>query len=114
MTRFANRLSQLRSEREITQQVLADAIGVTKSLISMSERGKRMPSYEVQEALADFFNVDVDYLIGRSDRTTVVMTAENSNPQRRFLMDKIAKADDRKLNRIRKLMEIIDEEIDNS
>lgn len=113
MTRFANRLIQLRSEREITQQVLADAIGVTKSLISMFERGKRMPSYEVQEALADYFNIDIDYLIGRSDKTTTVFSNSDSNPQRRFLMDKIAKADEKKLDRIVRLMELIDEESNN-
>ena len=42
------------------------------------------------------------------------MSEYNANPQRRFLMDKIAKADDRKLDRIKKLMELIDDEEDRN
>lgn len=108
MSTFAERLRYLRKSRNMNQEQLAESIKVSKSTIAMYEQGRREPGFETQELLADFFNVDIDYLVGRSDRTTVVIPALNGNPKRRFLMDKIAKADDAKLKKIEKLMEIID------
>ena len=110
MASFSERILELRTSHNLSQQGLADAIGVSKSTISMYERGERMPSYEAQEALADYFNVDVDYLIGRHDKTTVVLPVTNGNPRRRYLMDRIAKADDKKLDKFQKLMDLIDDE----
>lgn len=108
MSTFTERLRHLRKSRNMNQEQLAEAIKVSKSTIAMYEQGRREPGFETQELLADFFNVDIDYLVGRSDRTTVVIPALNGNPKRRFLMDKIAKADDKKLKKIEKLMEFID------
>lgn len=110
MASFQDRLRELREERNLTQQELGQIIGVSKSTIAMYEQGKRKPKFEIQEALADYFNVDLDYLTGRSDKTTVAMPVKDAKPQRRFLLDKIAKADDKKLDKIAKRMEIIDEE----
>lgn len=110
MTSFAKRLCELRTERNLTQQQLADAVKVSKSVISMYENDNRKPSYEAQEALADFFNVDIDYLTGRSDRTTAVFPVNDSIPERRYLMDRIAKADKKNLIKFKKLMDVIDDE----
>jgi transcriptional regulator with XRE-family HTH domain len=110
MADFAERLLELRKSKNLSQQALAEVIGLSKSIISMYERGERLPSYEAQEALADYFNVDIDFLTGRHDKTTVVFPAVNGNPRRRYLMDRIAKADDKKLAKFEKLMEIIDDE----
>lgn len=110
MAIFSERLRQLRKDRGVNQQELAEAIGITKSAIAMYEQGRREPGFEIQEKLADYFNVDIDFLLGRSDRTTVVIPALNGNPKRRYLMDKIAKADDKKLSKFERLMELIDEE----
>ena len=110
MTAFGDRLRELRRSKSLSQKDLGEAIGVSKSSIAMYEQGNREPGIEMQEALADYFNVDVDYLLGRHDRTTVVIPAINGNPRRRYLMDRIAKADDKKLAQLEKLMEIIDDE----
>ena len=67
MASFATRLKELRTEAKLTQQDLADIIKVSKSTISMYENGKRLPEYETLEAIADCFNVDMDYLTGKSD-----------------------------------------------
>ena len=69
---FSERLKQLRTERKLTQEMLSKESGLTKSSIAMYETGKRKPKIEVLERLADFFNVDLDYLVGKSDRTTVI------------------------------------------
>lgn len=67
MARFKDRLKQLRREQELTQQELAKKLGVSFSSISMYERGEREPSFEMLEMIADFFNVDMNYLLGKTD-----------------------------------------------
>lgn len=66
MATFSQRLSQLRKERDLTQEQLAIALNITRSRLSMYEQGKREPDFELQETIADFFNVDMDYLHGRN------------------------------------------------
>lgn len=61
---FANRLKELRLDASLTQQGLADAIGISKSTISMYENENREPDFETLEVIADFFNVDMNYLHG--------------------------------------------------
>ena len=68
MAIFSERLRNLRNNYGLSQQKLADKIGtVSKSSINMYERGDREPGLETMEAFADFFNVDIDYLYGKSD-----------------------------------------------
>lgn len=64
MSSFNQRLKELRLSRELSQQTLADKIGISKSSINMYERGEREPGLETLEAFADFFNVDMNYLLG--------------------------------------------------
>lgn len=64
---FAARLKQLREESNLNQTELGRIIGVSRSAIAMYEAGEREPDFEVEEALADFFNVPIDYLRGRQD-----------------------------------------------
>lgn len=61
-----NRIKELRLSMHYSMEQLAQKIGVGKSSISQYESGLRTPSTEVQEAMSDFFNVDVDYLMGRT------------------------------------------------
>ena len=73
MAEFKDRLKELRLERGLTQQALADMIhvhdaqGMHGMSISGYERGVRKPSFEVLDALADIFNVSLDYLLGNTD-----------------------------------------------
>lgn len=76
---FRTRLKQLRNEKKINQRELANFLKVAPSTISMYESGQREPNFEVLESLADFFNVDLNYLLGKSDKTTKLMI-EDSQP----------------------------------
>lgn len=67
MPNFHERLRQLRQAEGLSQQALADILRTSKSSINMYERGEREPSIEMLEAIADHFNVDMGYLLGRSD-----------------------------------------------
>lgn len=67
MANFSDRIKALRTQRGITQEQLAAMLKVSRSTIGMYESGKREPDFEMSEAIADIFNVDMDYLTGRSD-----------------------------------------------
>ena len=73
MAQFDRILKLLRTEKKMSQQELADALGISKSSINMYERGERQPIFEVLETIADFFNVDIDYLLGRTTKTTKII-----------------------------------------
>lgn len=68
---FADRLKALRAAKGIKQSELAAIIGVRNTAISMMESGERGPSAEVLCALADCFNVSLDYLVGRTDNPEI-------------------------------------------
>lgn len=72
MASFPERLKQLRLGLDMSQSDLARSISVSTSTIGMYEQGRRMPTYEGLEEIADFFNVDLDYLMGKSDKTTLL------------------------------------------
>lgn len=67
MARFPDMLTYLRKSEGLSQQELADKLGLTRSAIGMYETGKREPDLETFEAFADFFNVDMDYLHGKTN-----------------------------------------------
>ena len=67
MATFAERLKSLRREKGWSQQRLADELDLSKSSVNMYERGEREPGFETMEAIADLFNVDMNYLYGRTD-----------------------------------------------
>lgn len=67
MAKFNERLKDLRKEKDISQAEFAKYIGISKSSINMYERGEREPGIETLEAIADYFNVDMDYLLGKSE-----------------------------------------------
>ncbi len=62
MAGFAQVLRLLRVEKGLSQQELANALKISKSSVNMYERGERQPNFETLELIADYFNVDIDYL----------------------------------------------------
>lgn len=66
--KFGDNLKKLRTEMGITQTELAKVIGVKPSTVGMYETGDRQPNFEIEEKIADFFNVSLDYLRGKTDK----------------------------------------------
>ena len=64
MVDFGSNLKKLRSQEGLTQQQLADKLGVTKSVISYYELQERCPSPEVLIKLSSIFHVSTDFLLG--------------------------------------------------
>jgi len=65
MADFASMLKYLREREKLSQRELATKLGMSASAIGMYESGKRHPKYEDEEAIADFFNVDLNTLRGK-------------------------------------------------
>ena len=74
--KFNIRLKQLRQARRLTQVELAKRLGISSATVSMYESGQREPNFETEELIADFFNVDIDYLRGKRDTTTEIVTPD--------------------------------------
>lgn len=67
MKKFADRLKEIRREKNITQTELAKATGYSQAIVSQWERDVYSPQVEAIVAIADYFDVSADYLLGRED-----------------------------------------------
>lgn len=65
--KFKNRLKELRKEHSITQQELADKIGIVRTAITNYETGRTIPDSETLSLIAKILNTTTDYLLGNSD-----------------------------------------------
>ena len=61
---FSENLVKLRHEKKITQEQVADFIGITKASVSKWETKQSMPDILLLPELAAFFNVTIDQLLG--------------------------------------------------
>lgn len=66
-----NNLRKLRKERKLTQLSLQMKTGIEQALISKYETGERIPPTETLVILADFYNVSIDYILGRTDNPEI-------------------------------------------
>lgn len=66
MSKFNLRLNELRQQTGLTQQELADDLGISKSSVNMYERREREPGLDLLETITNVFGVSVDYLVGKS------------------------------------------------
>jgi len=79
---FGDRLKQLREERDLTRADLASRLNVSYSTISKYETNIRFPDKGTLVGLANFFDVSLDYLLGRSDiRETAEKILDKSRGQ---------------------------------
>ena len=72
MGNFQNIFRKLRTSSNLTQSAIAEKLGISRSTIGMYETGAREPDFETLEKIADFFNVDIDFLLGRTNQTTML------------------------------------------
>ena len=66
---FAERLKQEREKENLTQEKLAQDLNLTTTTINNYEQGTTKPDIETLNQLANYFNISVDYLLGRTDQT---------------------------------------------
>lgn len=110
---FAERLRLLRKQKDLSQQQLADKLGVSNSTISMYERGEREPDFEMLELIGDFFNVDTNYLLGKETGSTYYLDPEVAEmaqelfarPELRVLFDASRKASKEDIEQVASILE---------
>jgi len=79
MVSFGERLRESRESKGLNQPEIAKILSVAKQTISNWENDNRFPDKDMLVKLADFFNVTIDYLIGRTDIKTALVVNEKVN-----------------------------------
>lgn len=64
---FPSRLKKLRKDKGITQQELANALNRDRSTVGGYESERKEPDFETLCAIAEYFDVSLDYILGRTD-----------------------------------------------
>ena len=67
MSKFHERLKELRIERGLSQEKLAKEVGLTHTAIGLWEQNKRTPNLDAVILIAKYFSVSIDYLAGLED-----------------------------------------------
>ena len=77
MLEFGKRIKELRKQKGLTQEKLAQRLWVSKSIISAYEAGLKYPSLDILINLAYTFNVSTDYLLGVNKKQFIDVTGLN-------------------------------------
>jgi ribosome-binding protein aMBF1 (putative translation factor) len=72
MGEFPERLRRLRERNRLSRYRLSELCGISSDQIRRYELGNRKPGTDALEAIADYFEVSTDYLLGRTDYPCVV------------------------------------------
>lgn len=67
MSKLSTRLIELQESRELLKKDIAKAVGISTMAYYRYEQGLREPDANTLRLMADYFNVSVDYLLGRTD-----------------------------------------------
>ena len=108
--KFSDMLQYLRKRDHLSQKELADRVNVSTSSIAMYEAGERRPRPDVEEAIADTFNVSIDILRGIGTETSVAyhLSADNLSSDEKAIIELYRNdADFRQLLRLSKYYDII-------
>ena len=89
MSKFAERLKKLRESRGLSQDSFAKQFNLATNTIGMYEGGHREPNIDKLNQFATFFNVSLDYLVGRTDDPV-----KEYKPVTRELLDMLHMTDD--------------------
>ena len=87
MGRFGKVFKHLRQAKGLSQEEISKRLGISRSAVGMWESEAREPDFETLELIADFFNVDTDYLLGRTNKTTIVPESYYMNEEARDLAE---------------------------
>ena len=116
-TTFKERLRMLRTNKGISVAMLAQEIGLSVSSVQQYESGKRYPSRKVQRIIADYFGVEIDYLIGKTEADDIkkIKTFKLSDEARAFeFLRKYRNADDTTKEIVDKLISREEQDLRNT
>lgn len=108
---LSQRLKSARSRLKLTQAEFAKKIDVARTTYAMYEQGHREPDYETLQRIADFYNVTIDYLLGRSDNPNMSEEVEfqsfKNDPDLERWYRKLPESDEDDVRKLRQMWEII-------
>jgi len=126
---FGDRLKELRTEGGFTQEELSKVFNTGKASISHYESNKRLPDANTIEKFADFFDVSLDYIMGRSDirnpynNTDQVSNALADDPELKefweelkereslqIMFKQVKNLDDKSINQVMRIIKAIEDE----
>ena len=67
---YGEMIAKLRENKKLTQEELANKLGISRAALSHYEKCRREPDYATLKKIADYFEVTTDYLLGRSNVST--------------------------------------------
>ncbi len=71
MSVFSTKLKEIRISNNVTQKQLADFLGINERSYQNYEYGNREPNFDITVKLANYLEVSVDYLLGRTDNPEI-------------------------------------------
>src|SRR5699024_9636165 len=103
-----------RKQKDMTQDQVSKIIGVTSPAYTAYEKGSRTPDYDILQSLADYYDVSIDYLLGRTDNPAPIDRRDEieffkalSDPELKRWYAELTKSDEEDLKRLSKMWEII-------
>lgn len=116
MASLGSRIKGLREKNNISQKDFAVKIGVSNVVLSRYESDERKPDYDTLQLIADFFEVSVDYLLGRNNVKSSLSKADQdeaefqafaNNPTLQKWYKELPKSKEEDLERLRMMWEIL-------
>ena len=116
MASLGSRIKGLREKNNISQKDFAVKIGVSNVVLSRYESDERKPDYDTLQSIADFFEVSIDYLLGRNiakkpssteDQDEAAFQAFANNPSLQKWYKELPKSKEEDLERLRMMWEIM-------
>lgn len=75
----------IRKQKKLTQTEVANHLQITQATLSSYENGRTQPDFKTLIALADYYDVSVDYLLGRTNKRDVVIPEERKQAVQQLL-----------------------------
>lgn len=115
MSKFGDRLRELREEKELMSKDFAKIMNVEPATVTNWEKGKRFPKDDVLLKIADYFNVSIDYLLGREYKEIESLKEGKESLTMKLLKkiiveNDIKNVDDIKLSQLNELIDMIQED----
>lgn len=108
---FPERLKRLRLKKKVSQQEMADLLGITRQGYAKYENNHSEPSFDVLQKISSFFDVTTDFLIGRSDDPDRTEDEEfeafAKDPDLERWYRKLPESSEEDLRKLRQMWEII-------
>jgi len=103
---FSTRLAQLREELGLTRKEVAEKLNIDQTTYGKYELSKRQPDYDTLQKIASFFNVSVDYLLGRTNvRNSNNNVDEDFPDDVKVLMRSVSKLTDKQKEIVKRLVQ---------